>query len=106
MAISDYEKANLARQLESEFNKTAAVPEDQLKVQRYSESTKTLYSDEEMAKRMIQRYEPEKKKDDKPEMTTDEMLKLLQKEQRRQSEEPVVRRGFAKVEVNEGKWHS
>ncbi len=106
MSISDYEKANLARQLENEFKKTATIPEDETKVQRYSESTKTLYSDEELAKKMIHRYVPEQKKEEKPEMTTDEMLKLLRDEHRRQNDEPVVRRGYAKIEVNEGKWHS
>ena len=96
-------RAELTRKLQQEFA-SGPSPENTT-VQRYSESTKTLYADEEEAKRRIASNSPEiTKENEKKELTVDEMFRMLADEKKAQQK--PLHKGYAAVTEQEGKWHS
>lgn len=99
------DKASLVREIQQEFEKDSAVVAEPGTVQRYSESTKTLYSSEEEAIRKIASNNPQfGREEEKKELTIDEMFQLLADD--RKSKEKIVHKGYAVVENDGGKWRT
>ena len=99
-------KASLIMGLQEEFQGTA-IPETKQKVQKFSEATKTLYSDEELAKKKVKPILPERKVEVKEEKSIDELItEYVDRKAMYEDEKKKAPTGVFMGKTEKADWHS
>ena len=102
--MNDDLKYDLVKELHASFNDKEAIKSN--KIQKYSEATKTLYADEEVAKRKIVQNISKSEEPKKDDRTIDEMLKVLEEASKKEEKKAPAKRGSVALPEDKSVWHT